>query len=109
LAFLSLNIPSDVKRKIYDEYFKEAIIYNKKYCVLMRQVESMKGISLNPITLGPIIELLIQTPYFVAYVRAKNDLFRMLYENHYIKGQKNFIQMDMFTSLTATWLLYHHY
>lgn len=106
LAFLSLNLPRDVKRKIYNEHFKEAIIYNKKYCILMRQVESPECQRLNPTNLKPMIESLIQRPNFVAYVRYKNALFSKIYEEHYIKGNKQFIKMDMLTSLIASWLMY---
>jgi len=105
-AFLQINLPPDIKRKIYEEYFKVSIIYNKKYSILMGVIISDECHSLNPTSLKPLVETIIQKPKFLAYVCARNDLFSRLYKSHYIDGNKHFKNLDELTSISLAWLMY---
>ena len=106
LALLRINLPPDIKRKIYEEYFKVSIIYNKKYSILMGVVESKECQRLNTTTLKPIVETIIAKPKFLAYVCGRNQMFSRLYKLHYIEGNKRFVLMDNLTSITLSWLMY---
>ena len=106
LTFLRINLPPDIKRKIYEDHFKVSIIYNKKYNILMWVVESNECCRLDPTSLKPIIETILQKPKFLAYVCARNQLFSMLYKSHYIDGLKNFVLMNNLESITMSWLMY---
>ena len=106
LALLRINLPPDINRKIYDEYFKVSIIYNKKYSILMGVVESKECQRLNTTTLKPLVETIIAKPKFLAYVCARNQLFSRLYNSHYVEGNKIYVLMDNLNSITLSWLMY---
>ena len=109
LAFLQINLPADIKHKIYDDYFKIGIIYNKKYNILIDEIHSIECIRLNPVNLLPIVKSVIENPQLCLFVQAKNPLFNKLYKRHYIENNKYFALMNTFDSLVLTWLmhLYH--
>jgi hypothetical protein len=106
VAFLQINLPSDIKRSIYEEHFKMSIIYNKKYDELMKQVNSEECKSLDRTKLVSMVETVIEKPNFCKFVCSKNELFARLYDDHYRKGKKNFVRMNDLNSLTMSWLMY---
>ena len=106
LEFLRLPLPSEIKRAIYEEHFKKAIIYNKKYDLLMKQVESVDCQRLNSTKLACMVKTVIENPNFLEFVRHKNELFSILYREHYIENNKYFKLMDQLNSLTFAWLMY---
>jgi hypothetical protein len=106
IAFLQLKLPTDIKRKIYEEYFKKSIIYNRKYDILMKEINSEKCLGLDTTDLKPIVKSVIEHPNFCAFVQAKNALFDRIYVAHYINGNKMFINIGLFDSLVLSWLMY---
>lgn len=106
LEFLRLPLPSEIKRTIYEAHFKNTIIYNKKYDLLMQQVLSEESCRLNSANLVPMIKTVIENPNFLEFVRHKNELFSRLYREHYIENKKYFKLMDVLNSLAASWLMY---
>ena len=108
-AFLKLDLPTDIKIKIYNEYFKIGLVCNKKYEILMMEIKSPKCTSLDPTDLKQIVELIFKNPEILSYVRAKNHLFNQIYIEHYIHNQKRFDLLNLFDSFNLTWLmhLYH--
>jgi len=105
-AFLQINLPRDIKRKIYDEYFKSAIIYNNKYNILMDEIQSINCVRLNPVNLSPIVQSVIENQQLCEFVQAKNPLFNKLYKRHYIENNKYFVLLNVFDSLVLSWLMY---
>jgi len=108
-AFLEINLPTDIKRKIYDEYFKTATIYNKKYNILIDEIHSIECVRLNHVNLSPLVKSVIENPQLCLFVQAKNSLFNKLYIRHYIEDKKYFALMNTCDSLVLSWLmhLYH--
>jgi hypothetical protein len=106
MLFLSLNLLPDIKRKIYEEYFKQVIVYNKKYMVLMQQVNSSECQRLNSTNLLGMVRSVVEHPNFCKFVRHKNELFSKLYREHFIENKKYFVLMNQMESLTMSWLMY---
>ena len=79
-AFLEINLPTDIKRKIYDEYFKTATIYNNKYNILIDEINSIECKRLDPVNLSPLVKSVIENPQLCLFVQAKNPLFNKLYK-----------------------------
>ena len=105
LEFLRLPLPSEIKRVIYEEHFKPAIIYDR----LMKQFYSDECRNLISTNLIPMVQYVIKTPNLLKFVRQKNKLFSRLYQEHYIENQKYFILMDELTSMSLTWLMYMYH
>ena len=108
-AFLKLDLPTDIKIKIYNEYFKTALLCNKKYEILMMEIKSQKCTSLDPTDLKKIVDVIFKNPEILSYVCAKNCLFNKIYIEHYIHNKKNFVLLNLFDSFNLSWLmhLYH--
>ena len=85
--FLEINLPTDIKRKIYDEYFKNATIYNNKYNILIDEINSIECKRLDPVNLSPLVKSVIENPQLCLFVQAKNPLFNKLYKRHYIEDK----------------------
>ena len=106
LAFLEINLPTDIKRKIYDEYFKNATIYNNKYNILIDEINSIECKRLDPVNLSPLVKSVIENPQLCLFVQAKNPLFNKLYKRHYIEYNKYFVLMNTFDSLVLSWIMH---
>ena len=105
-AFLEINLPTDIKRKIYDEYFKNATIYNNKYNILIDEINSIECKRLDPVNLAPLVKSVIENPQLCLFVQAKNPLFNKLYKRHYIEYNKYFVLMNTFDSLVLSWIMH---
>ena len=105
-AFLEINLPTDIKRKIYDEYFKTATIYNNKYNILIDEINSIECKRLDPVNLSPLVKSVIENPQLCLFVQAKNPLFNKLYKRHCIEYNKYFVLMNTFDSLVLSWIMH---
>jgi hypothetical protein len=109
ILFLRIRLPSDIKRQIYDDHFRPNIIYDKKYFILLRHVESDECHRLRQHHLKDIIATFIENHEFIAYVSIKNELFARIYHDHYVLNKTTFVLMDKLESMAMSWLmhLYH--
>ena len=106
-SFLRINLPSDIKKKIFEEHFSKTQIYPIKYSILMSHVESKECKNLNCGKLISMIETFIEDEEFCQYVCNQNELFSQIYNDHYgFSPKKAFKLMNNLESLTASWLMY---
>ena len=96
------NLPEDLKKKIYIDYFGSLYIFNKFINERLKMIESVK---LNCSKIINIMPFIINNKTIVEYLLEHNNEFRLTYNDH-INGKKNFKKMDWINSLVLSWLYY---
>jgi len=96
------NLPEDLKKKIYIDYFGSIYIFNKFINERLKMIESVK---LNYCKIINIIPFIINNKTIVEYLLENNNEFRLTYNDH-INGKKNFKLMDWNNSIALSWLYY---
>ncbi len=98
------KIPEDIKKKIFNEYFKHDLEYEKLDNIL-KNINSMK---LNNKELIDYFEekKILEDSSFIKYLQIKNTIFKNIYNDHYINNKKSFILMNKIESMCQCWLMY---
>jgi len=98
------KIPQDIKTKIFNEYFKYDLEYEKLDNIL-KNIDSRK---LNNKELIDYFEekKILEDSSFIKYLQIKNTIFKKIYNDHYINHKNTFILMDKLNSMCQCWLMY---
>ena len=96
------NLPNDIKKKIYIDYFGSIYIFNKFINERLNMIESVK---LNYCKIINIIPFIVNNKTIVEYLLEHNNEFRLTYNDH-INDKKNFKKMDWINSIALSWLYY---
>lgn len=96
------NLPADLKKKIYIDYFGSIYIFNKFINKRLKMIESVK---LDNCKIINIIQFIINNKTIVKYLLENNNEFRLAYNNH-TDGKKYFRLMNWTDSFALSWLYY---
>lgn len=96
------NLPEDLKKKIYIDYFGSIYIFNKFINERLKMYESIR---LDYCKIINIIPFIINNQTIIKYLLLNNSEFRLIYNDH-IDDKKNFKLMDRTNSLALSWLYY---
>ena len=101
------KIPEDIKKKIFNEYFK----YDLEYEKLDNILKNINSIQLNNNDLVDYFEKndILENSSFIEYLKKKDSIFKNIYNDHYIRNKITFALMDKLNSMCQCWLmfLYH--
>jgi hypothetical protein len=103
---LKLDLPENIRRYIFENYFAPNIIYEKKYELLLRQVKSSECQSLKCSTLKTMLVTTLDDLIFCKFICQRNSIFSKIYKQHYVENDKSFVRMNTIDSLTLSWLMY---
>jgi len=98
------NLPEDLKRKIYIDYFGSIYIFNKFINERLNMIESVQ---LNYCKIINIMPFIINNNTIVEYLLENNNEFRLTHNDH-INGKQNFKLMN-WTESFALSILYYTY
>jgi hypothetical protein len=96
------NLPEDLKKKIYIDYFGSIYIFNKFINERLKMYESVR---LDHCKIINIIPFIINNQTITEYLLKNNNEFRLIYDDHK-NGKKNFKLMDWTNSFAISWLYY---
>jgi len=96
------NLPEDLKKKIYVDYFGSIYIFNRFINERLKMIESVK---LSYCKIINIIPFIINNETITNYLLENNNEFKLTYNDH-INGKQNFKKMDWINSLALSWLYY---
>lgn len=96
------NLPEDLKKKIYIDYFGSIYIFNK---FINERLKIYESVRLNYCKIINIIPFIINNHTIIQYLLVNNSEFRNTYNDH-IDGKKNFKLMDRTNSFALSWLYY---
>ena len=105
LLMLNSRLPDDVLRHIYEKYVV-GIETCDRYLKMFKSDES------RTLYHKPLIEptrRLLEHPCAIEYLCKKHKIFKKMYIEHYVQGNKWFLQLNMLESFVLsilTWL-YH--
>jgi hypothetical protein len=96
------KIPENIKTKIYNEYFKHDLKY-EKIVTLLKNENSM---TLNSIDLINYFKKndLLNNYSFIEYLKKKDSIFKKIYNDH--ETINTFILMNKLDSMCQCWLMY---
>ncbi len=98
------NLPIDLQKKIYIDHFELHDKYQKLCNVLILK----KSMKLNYESLSDYLiqNKILDDKNFIEYMKDKNTIFNIIYNNHYIININHFKQLDVFDSFCLSWLTY---
>ena len=99
------NLPEDLQRKIYIDYFGSLYIFNKFINERLNMIESKRLSNCKIINIMPYI---INNETIVKFLSENNNEFRLTYKDH-MNGKKNFKLMDWINSISLSWLYYTYH
>jgi hypothetical protein len=96
------NLPYDIKKKIYYDYFETIYNYPNK---VIKELNTYECIRLNIIRLQYMIPIILNHDYLIQYFLKNSNEFRNVYEGHECDKQI-FVLMDKTQSFALSWLYY---
>jgi hypothetical protein len=103
------EIPDDVKRKIYTDYFQPQIESEELCKELLINLKTHKSYILCIEDIIPYIKKILKNELAIKYLIKNNKIFEDLYTDIVIHNKKNFIHLGKEEDLALSWLfmLYH--
>jgi len=95
-------LPRDIQLKIYGEYF----YYDYVYHIMDKKLKLYESQRLNTVHIDKLVRYILQNNKLTIYFREKNEIFNLLYNDHYIRDDKNFKQLKIIDSFILAWLFY---
>jgi hypothetical protein len=96
------NLPEDLKKKIYTDYFGLIYIFNKFINERLNMIESVR---LSYCKIINIIPFIINNETITNYLLENNNEFKLTYNDH-MNGKKKFKLMSWSSSFALSWLYY---
>jgi hypothetical protein len=86
-------LPDDLKRKIYDDYFKEELIAEKLCNDVLIELNTKNSYCLCKVDLEPLIKKVLENKIAIKNLCEISDVFKDLYTKIIINKSKNFINL----------------
>ena len=98
-----VRLPYDIVRKIYEEYVEPQMLHDE----LLLKLNLYSSTILNSYELKIFLPKIIKNDILVNYLFKNNEIFKIIYTNHFIKKKNNFVQIKCpIESMALTWLMY---
>jgi hypothetical protein len=96
------NLPNDLKRKIYYDYFDSIYVYHSK---VIEELNTNDCQRLSTIRLKCMIPIILNNNSLTNYFILNNYVFKKLYYEH-LDNKKTFKLMNKIDSFALAWLYY---
>jgi hypothetical protein len=100
------EIPDDIKRKIYEEYFEPTIQAEELCNQLLEKLTTENSYQLSTKDILPFIEKILQNKIAISHLRKINSTFSILYKQIIIEKKRNFILLLPSNDIAMSWLCY---
>ena len=100
------NLPDDIQKYIYYDFFHNKIIAEKLCNKLLKEIKFSQSIRLDYLYIRPTIEKVINNKLAVDILCKNDNLFKNLYNTIIVKENKIFKLMDSINDLSLSWLMY---
>ncbi len=102
LVFYIYDLPFDIRKKIFLNYFQSEFRYKK-----IEKILSMpESIALDYRYLTKHIPDILASKTMINYLQKRDNIFPKIYEKSVINGEKNFVLLNPDQSFALTWLMY---
>ena len=96
------NLPRDIQKKIYYDYFETIYTYPNK---VINELNTYECKRLDIIRLQHMIPIILNHDYLIQYFLQNNNEFKNVYEGHN-NDKKIFVLMNKTHSFALSWLYY---
>lgn len=103
------EIPDDIKRKIYEEYFEPKLKAEKLCDELLKNLNTSNSQNLNTKDILPLIKKILENKLAISYLNEIDSTFSMLYQHIILEKKRNFVLLLPENDMALSWLymLYH--